>query len=199
MNDFTAWLEHTRGTHQYFAPAADRQFGNLLVSRVQIESLRTLPLPKGDGSMRRSAIVAKLATPDGTVTVIAVHLQHRNSNAGINARALELQQVLREWADAPRTIILGDFNANNQRPAAGGPKVLEGPDQANTLQPLLDAGFTTTQSTITCTAPTSNDNCSDFVLITPDLLQEPPVLVVGVQPVSDHQPVVSSISARPLP
>jgi endonuclease/exonuclease/phosphatase family metal-dependent hydrolase len=194
MNDLALWLEHERGSQQYFAPAADEQFGNLLMFRVDVDDIRTLELPRGGGSMDRSAIVATVPTPNGDVRVYAVHLQHRNSAASIEARRAELAVVLDDWAGAPRTVVVGDLNANNQRSPDGGPKVLVGPDQANTLQPLLDAGFSTTQPTQRCTLPTSNDNCSDFVFVTPDLLQVPPVLVLDPAPIGDHRPIRSEIT-----
>jgi endonuclease/exonuclease/phosphatase family metal-dependent hydrolase len=196
MNDLALWLDHERGTNQYFAPAADQQFGNLLITRVNLANVRTLPLPRGGGSMDRSAIVATVPTGDGDLTLYAVHLQHRNSDASIAARAEELAVLLDEWSGAPRTILLGDLNANNQRAPDGGPKLLVGPAQANTLQPLLDAGFTTTQPTQRCTLPTSNDNCSDYVLVSPDLLQSPSVEVLAPAPIGDHRPIRSVIIPR---
>ena len=196
MSDFAAWLQHTRGTTQYYAPAADRQFGNLLLTRVDVSGVEVLPLPQGGGSMKRSAIVATIDVPGKPVTVIAVHLQHRNTAGSISAREEELQVILDRWAGAPRTIILGDLNANNQPAPDGGAKLLVGPDQANTLQPLLDAGFTTTQPTTRCTMPTSNDNCSDYVFVTPDLAQEPPARVLPKSSVSDHRPVVSVVEPQ---
>ena len=143
--------------------------------------------------MDRSAIVASLETPFGPTTVIAVHLQHRNTAAGIDAREQQLEAVLERWGGEPRTIVLGDLNANNQRPPDGGPKVLVGPGQANTLQPLLDAGFVTTQPTEVCTMPTSNDNCSDYVFVTPDLAFADPVEVLEEADVGDHRPVRATV------
>lgn len=196
MNDFAAWLQHTRGTTQYYAPAADRQFGNLLLTRVEVSDVQVLALPQGGGSMKRSAIEATVDVPGAPVTVFAAHLQHRNTPGSVSARDQELQVILDRWAGAPRTIILGDLNVNNQPAPNGGAKLLVGADQANTLQPLLDAGFTTTQPTTRCTMPTSNDNCSDYVLVTPDLSQQPPVQVLPQSTVSDHHAVVSVLVLR---
>jgi endonuclease/exonuclease/phosphatase family metal-dependent hydrolase len=189
MNDFVAWYRQRHSERLVWAWAADHQFGNLVISRVSLGEVRRIELPQGDGSMRRSAIIVSVPTPAGDVTVIAVHLQHRNTDGSIAARAAELDVVLAEWAGAPRTIILGDFNADNRRPENGGAKVLEGPGQPNTLQPLLDAGFVTTQPTKVCTTPTSNDNCSDYIFATPDLDLGSGVQILEEQEIGDHRPV----------
>jgi endonuclease/exonuclease/phosphatase family metal-dependent hydrolase len=195
MNDFAAWLEQSRGFAFHVVPAADRQFVNMLITRVDISSVHGVQLPQGAGSMRRSAIVAEVPHPDGPITVIATHLQHRNTVAGIEARELELEAIIEVWAEAPRTILLGDFNVDNRSAPDGGPKLLVSEEHQFTLQPLIDVGFVTTQPTERCTQPTSNDNCSDYVLVTPDLRLDPPVEVLDPAAVGDHRPVVGIVTA----
>ena len=60
------------------------------------------------------------------------------------------------------------------------------------IRVLLDAGFVTTQDLDACTAPTSNRNCSDYVLATPDL-EVGPVAVLATD-LSDHRPLVTTIA-----
>lgn len=195
MNDFVAWLQQSRGWTLHIVPAADRQFVNVLITRVDVSAVHRVNLPKGDGSMARSAIVAELSSADGPITVIATHLQHRNSAAGIDARRQELAVILAVWGGAPRTVLLGDFNVDNRPAPDGGARLLVSPEHEFTLQPVIDAGFITTQPTERCTLPTSNDNCSDYILITPDLRFAAPVEVLDNAEVGDHRPVVGVIAA----
>ena len=56
---------------------------------------------------------------------------------------------------------------------------------------LLDAGFVTAANLEACDPPTSNDNCSDYILVGPDLEQES--LTVG-DLFADHHMVVADVS-----
>lgn len=194
MNDFATWLQQSRGWTLHIVPAADRQFVNVLITRVDVSAVRRVPLPEGAGSMPRSAIVAEVSSTDGPITVVATHLQHRNSAAGIEARTQELDVIIDVWGGAPRTILLGDFNVDNRPAPGGGAKRLVSPEHEFTLRPLIEQGFVTTQPTEVCTQPTSNDNCSDYVLVTPDLRFVAPVEVLDDADVGDHRPVVAVVA-----
>ena len=63
------------------------------------------------------------------------------------------------------------------------------------LEVLLDAGLVTTQPTRLCTEPTSNDNCSDYVLTSPDIDLVAPTTVLDVD-VSDHRPVLARLARQ---
>ena len=62
------------------------------------------------------------------------------------------------------------------------------------MRALLAAGFTTTQPSEHCTLRTSNRNCVDWILVTPDLAQSP----VRTLPVDtfDHRPLEATVGAR---
>jgi endonuclease/exonuclease/phosphatase family metal-dependent hydrolase len=177
--DVGAWFAHELGWQQVWAPAADNQYGNLLLSRIRLHDATALDLPKGGGSMKRSAVLARIDVEGTSVLVIGAHLQHRNTAASMQARQDELAVLLRAWGQEPNTVLLGDLNPRN-------------PDLRD-LSTLTSAGFTTTQGTTRCTAPTSNDNCSDYVFVGPGLAQSPPVEVLDTD-LSDHRLVVSTIT-----
>ncbi len=187
MTDFDAWLRaHTDLTVAY-APAADPQFGNALVSRVPLADVSALDLGQGGGAQRRSAISATL--PDGLL-VYGMHLQARNSAAAEQTRLDQMQQVVDDWAGRPRTVLAGDLNPRNEY----ADETETPPKVVTNLEVWLEAGLVTTQPTTSCTEPTSNDNCSDYVFSSSDLEPLAPTQVGAVQ-VSDHRPVVATFAS----
>ena len=197
MSDFVAWWEHRTGERMQYSPAADRQFGNGLITRLPVTSWEPVVLPQGGGSMGRSMIVTEFDVGGQPLLVLSAHLQHRNTPASVQARADEIEVMLEVWDGRPRTVMMGDFNPRNEPDPAepGGPVLLQSAEYPFDLQPLLDAGFTTTQPTVACTMPTSNENCSDYAFVTADLVQQPPVRTVPAS-VSDHEPILSEITPR---
>jgi endonuclease/exonuclease/phosphatase family metal-dependent hydrolase len=163
-----------------WAPAADHQFGNLVFSRVPVLSTRVVRLPQGSGAMRRSAMIMRVGPVRGTVvTVVGTHLQNGSSATAKATRVAELRVLLRALGPLRHTILAGDLNSD------------PGSDELHTL---LSAGFTTTQPTERCTLKTSNANCVDWIVVTPDLVQGP----VRVLPVDtfDHRPLVATVRTR---
>lgn len=185
MADFDAWLRANTDLDIHYAPAADRQFGNALLSRIPVVQLQDLDLGQQGGAQRRSAVRATLA--DGT-TVYAMHLQARNSEAGEQSRLDQMRQIVDDASGRPATVLAGDMNPRNEYADA----TETPPKLISNLDVFLDAGFVTSQPTQLCTQPTSNDNCSDFVFTTPDLQLAAPNEVLDVE-VSDHRPVLARI------
>ena len=186
MTDMDAWLRaHTDLTVAY-AAAADRQFGNALVSRVPLAEVRVLDLGQGGGAQRRSALRAVL--PDGLL-VYGAHLQARNTPQAESTRLDQMRAIVDDWDGRPATVVAGDLNPRNEYvdDSEQPPKVI------TNLEVLVDAGLVTTQPTQVCTEPTSNDNCSDYVFTSPDLASAPNE-VVDVE-VSDHRPVLARLAS----
>jgi endonuclease/exonuclease/phosphatase family metal-dependent hydrolase len=183
MTDMAAWLRtHTDLTIAY-APAADRQFGNALVSRIPLTDVTTLDLGQGGGAQRRSAQRAVL--DDGTV-VYGAHLQARNTPAAEATRLEQMRALVDDWGGTPATVIAGDLNPRNEHVDSSATP----PKRISNLEVFLDAGLATTQPTSSCTEPTSNDNCSDYVFTSPDVDPIAPTAVLDAG-VSDHRPVLS--------
>lgn len=180
--DVGGWLEHELGWQQVWAPAADNQAGNLLLSRLRLSDRRSLSLPRGGGSMDRSATIASVSVEGTTVEVVGTHLQHRNSTGSMRARQQELAVLLRYVGTNPYVVVMGDLNPRN-------------PDLVD-LRTLTANGFTTSLNGDRCVAPTSNENCSDYVYVGRGLRQSDTHVVTGSP--FDHRPVLSSIvRARP--
>jgi endonuclease/exonuclease/phosphatase family metal-dependent hydrolase len=178
--DLAEWAKWRLGLPYEWAPAADHQFGNVVFSRVPVRHAEVIDLPEGTGTMRRSALIAKVGPVAGkSVTVIGTHLQNGSSPDRHQTRIAEVDALVRAWDHAPHTVLLGDLNSD---PAS------------RELRRVLDAGFTTTQDTEHCTMHTSNDNCVDWILVTPDLAQQR-VRTLTVD-TFDHRPLVSVLAPR---
>ena len=186
MTDMDAWLHAHTDLTVVYAAAADRQFGNALVSRVPLAEVRVLDLGQGGGAQRRSALSAVL--PDGLL-VYGAHLQARNTPQAESTRLEQMRAIVDDWDGRPATVVAGDLNPRNEYvdDSEQPPKVI------TNLEVLVDAGLVTTQPTQVCTEPTSNDNCSDYVFTSPDLASAPNE-VVDVE-VSDHRPVLARLAS----
>jgi endonuclease/exonuclease/phosphatase family metal-dependent hydrolase len=76
--------------------------------------------------------------------------------------------AIKHWNGSPRTILAGDLNPMQGDPPEYPPRV---PGLFVEIRALLDAGFTTAGELDACTRPTTARNCSDFILVSPDLGQ----------------------------
>jgi endonuclease/exonuclease/phosphatase family metal-dependent hydrolase len=176
--DLVEWLQRRLDFDYVWAPSADEQFGNVVFSRVPIHDARVFEIPHSSGTMRRSAVIARVGPVDGElVTVIGTHLQNGSTPRHHQTRVEEVDALVHEWGKAPRTALLGDLNSD---------------PGSRELRRLLAAGFTSRQDTRRCTMHTSNDNCVDWILVTPDLAQGP----VHALPVDtfDHRPLVAEVA-----
>ncbi|MCB9450860.1 MAG: endonuclease/exonuclease/phosphatase family protein [Anaerolineaceae bacterium] len=126
--DVGEWLARRLEMPYYYAPAADNQFGNVILSRIPVTDWGYTALPLGDVPMARSFIYADFDLGDaGTVTIIGTHL---SAFAEAKDRVPQVEQLLARWDGAPRTIIAGDMNAH--------------PEDDDT-QMFVDAGLTSAQ------------------------------------------------------
>ena len=108
-SDMLTWLGHRLGMHVAFAPAADQQFGNALLSRAELEDVEVVDLPYGAGPQDRSALTARVDGPGGEpIRVTSVHLQHRDDVDTRLGQLAALEAALP--ADAP-SVLAGDLNA----------------------------------------------------------------------------------------
>jgi endonuclease/exonuclease/phosphatase family metal-dependent hydrolase len=129
--DMATWLGHRLDMHVAFAPAADQQFGNVLLSRTPLRDVEVVELPYGAGPQQRSALTAVVDGPEGTpVRVTAVHLQHRDENTP--TRLDQLATLEAALPDDGPSLLGGDLNAE-----PGSPEV----------QALADAGWTSAVDT----------------------------------------------------
>ncbi|MGV8965938.1 MAG: endonuclease/exonuclease/phosphatase family protein [Cellulomonas sp.] len=113
--DMATWLAGRLGMQVVFASAADRQFGNAILSRFAMSDVDRHQLPYGAGPQRRSAVSATVHLVDGTpVRVTSVHLQHRAENTP--TRLDQLGVLLAAEPARGSAIVAGDLNAVPGRP-----------------------------------------------------------------------------------
>jgi endonuclease/exonuclease/phosphatase family metal-dependent hydrolase len=113
--DMATWLAERLEMRMVFSPAADRRFGNAILTDLGMENVTRLELPYGEGPQNRSAISGDLIVADGPVRVTSVHLQSSDSTA---TRFVQVDTLLEAEGGAPRAVIAGDFNAE-----PGGPEI----------------------------------------------------------------------------
>lgn len=106
--DAATWLADRLGMRMAFAPAADRQFGNVVLTALPAGEARVLALPYGEGPQRRSALSVDVPVAGGPLRVTSVHLQHRDENTA--TRLEQLGVLLPTLGEGP-AVVAGDFNA----------------------------------------------------------------------------------------
>ena len=125
--DMATWLAQRLDMRMAYAPAADRQFGNVVLTNLPTTNITTIDLPYGAGPQERSAISVDIALPGGPLRVTSAHLQNKDH---IPTRLDQIETLLTAQTDVPVLIIAGDFNAQ-----PGSPEINE----------MTDAGLVSAQ------------------------------------------------------
>jgi endonuclease/exonuclease/phosphatase family metal-dependent hydrolase len=115
--DMASWLSHRLGWQFTFAPAADRRFGNVILSPGRPDEVRITALPYGAGPQQRSGVTARVPVGATSVDVTSVHLQNRRANGP--TRTAQVRALLADLQDADRgrpAVMGGDFNATPGAP-----------------------------------------------------------------------------------
>lgn len=108
--DDAAWLAHRLGGHWAFAPAADRQFGNMLLSRWPLADVRRVELPQAGGTQARSMLSTTVTTPLGDLTVMSVHLEDGAGRAAVRHEQVPVLLATLDALESP-LVFGGDLNA----------------------------------------------------------------------------------------
>lgn len=183
--DLLEYLSRRLAMPYHWAPAADGQFGNALLTRLPVSGVHTERFPFVQGPMERSYLSATLHLADGSeLRVINAHFQHRKENTP--TRLVHTEVLLERWDGAPHTIIAGDFNF---WPSWEEP------------QRFAAAGFRSAQDEVgdptAFTVPSDDpDNRVDWIFGTPDLLFTDFQILAGVTN-ADHLPLVVTVEPRP--
>ena len=159
---------------------ADGQYGNAILSRCPILEWSNTHYTHNTTEVRGLLRVV-IEAPDGQTAFYATHLDHISDPD--NARAEQVAEALALWDGAPRSILLGDLNAEPDKPE---------------LQAIYDAGF------VDALAATGQDEVFtfwdpvptpgrriDFIFVTPELALGR-VWVVQTR-ASDHLPVLAEV------
>jgi endonuclease/exonuclease/phosphatase family metal-dependent hydrolase len=179
--DMLSWLARRLRMDYEWAPAANGQFGNAVLTRMAYSDPEVGRLPYGQGPMERSYLATTLRLAGGgELHLIDTHLQHRTENTP--TRLAQTETLLEFWDGAPRTVIAGDFNFWPSWPEAG---VWEA------------AGFVSAQDVTghgaEFTVPSYDpDNRVDWIFGTPDLAFSDFAILDQVT-ASDHFPLVVTV------
>lgn len=212
--------------HQYYGSALTTwasgnmrasRYGNLLLSRFPVVSVRTVPLPVGAGRESRAAIVAQLDVDGSPWIVIGTHLGLHGGDRQRQVTRLQqaASEAVRDAAasvhggvheaergnDIP-VVIFGDFNARPDAPeisvlsADGDRSTFASPAAADpgALGPMVDT-HVVAGSGPGYTFPYPNPHARiDYIFASEYLAQFVTFAAPLSLPGSDHLPVVADIS-----
>lgn len=174
--DLLAYLSRALDMDYVFAPAADGQFGNAILSDLPMDEIASGLLPK-DGSQERSYLMVELATATGPVTVVATHVQSRS--------VVQVTALLDAVGDRMPLIVAGDMNIEPNDPEVG----------LFTDAGLVDViGATGDACRTTSAEPTSPCNRPDWVFVSPDVAVD--AVRIGDTVASDHLAIHATLSPR---
>ncbi len=103
--DVAEFLSRELGMSYYWAPAADNQFGNLLLTNRELTNVEVGQLPFGQGPMQRSYLKATVRVNAASkIDLVTTHLTHRKQNTP--TRLAQIDTILR----AEPMVLAGDLN-----------------------------------------------------------------------------------------
>ncbi|MDZ7837627.1 MAG: endonuclease/exonuclease/phosphatase family protein [Actinomycetota bacterium] len=177
------WLARRLGMNYLFMPASDPVWGNAILSHYPLEFKQGGFLPRLGAPLRRSYLLAEANTgPAGNINIMVTHLHHIMDQGDI--RQQQVQEVISQWNGLPRTLILGDFNAET-----GDPEI-EMMQEAGLVDSQLDQGK---QEQLTWVHYEPYRRI-DYIWATPDLKLSN--LEVIYSRASDHLPVAVDIRLK---
>ena len=172
--DLLVYLSHELDMEYLFAPAADGQFGNAILSSLPMDELASGRLPK-DGAQERSYLMVELTTSTGPVTVVDTHLQTRS--------VVQVAALLDAVGGRTPVVVAGDMNIQPTDPEVA----------LFTDVGLIDVvGATGDPCRTTSAEPTSSCNRPDWVFVSPDIALG--TVRIGDTIASDHLAIHASLS-----
>lgn len=180
--DMATSLEQRLGMRSAFVPAADRQFGNMVLWDESLgdgTDIAQTALPYGAGPQRRSAVTVTLDVDGTPFRVTSVHLQHRMGN--IDTRLDQISALLDAAPVEGARLVAGDLNAEPGWPEVA---LLE----AAGLTSAVDAAGDPEVSTFPSDVPTSR---IDWLFGSGVTFSDVEVLDVRQ---SDHRPVIATVT-----
>jgi endonuclease/exonuclease/phosphatase family metal-dependent hydrolase len=180
--DMLEWLSWRLEMPYEWAPAADGQFGNAVMTRLPVSEVVAERFPFVQGPMERSYQAVTVELDSGhQLRVFNTHFQHRRENTP--TRLVHSQVMLEAWNGSPHTIMAGDFNFWPSWPEA---------------EVWAAAGFVSAQDEVgdpfEFTVPSHDpDNRVDYIFGTPDLTFSEFAILSDVVN-SDHFPLVVTVT-----
>lgn len=181
--DLFAWLRWRFPRYRaVYGPMNGVLWGNAILSRLPIDAQGSLRYPIRESKFQRGLTWVTLPTPRGEVLVIATHFA--NEEEAEADRLGQAGDLLAFWRSRPRTIIMGDFNAEPD--SAPITRVL-----ASGLRDALAPHGLRTESTYPSPRPVIR---IDYVFATADI--ESVEAAIPRTTASDHLPLVARLRVQ---
>jgi endonuclease/exonuclease/phosphatase family metal-dependent hydrolase len=179
--DLAEWLSHRLRMPYAYAPAADDQFGNVILSALPIRSAEGAFLPRATSAMRRSYLQTTIDIGRGnTMTVVDAHLE-----GGEPTLSLQVERLLRAVAGKANTVVVGDLNMQPDNPNRA-------KFDAADLASAQDLAGQSAQST--AAKPKFPGDRVDWIFGTSDLTFSS--FQIGRRTTSDHRPLWVTVRPR---
>lgn len=109
--DLVAWLRwRFPDYHVIYGPMNGELWGNIIMSRYPVSDWGVRRFPAGVSNFPRGLVWVEVEAAGGSIRMVSTHF---TPFAGFDAdRNAQAEDLLRFWAQRPRTIIAGDFNAH---------------------------------------------------------------------------------------
>jgi endonuclease/exonuclease/phosphatase family metal-dependent hydrolase len=178
-SDDLLWLSRRLDMAYVWGPASDDGlWGNAILSRAPLSGGETEQFTATE-NLKRSAVMAQVATEAGPLWVIGTHLDNP-SGAG-SVRSAQISELLTFWDGRTPALILGDFNAVPNDPV---------------IATVVDAGFVDVGGTLSSEQPTSESGRRiDYIFATSALTVD--AVSIPQVDASDHRPVVATLTLNP--
>ena len=173
--DTLAWLSLRLDMPAYYGSNLGDLWGNAVLTRLPVFGVVNTHF-NSEGRVPRGFQRIGLQTTGAPITILHTHLDHEDDGATV--RAAQVVRILEDWGNTPRTILLGDLNAE--------------PDSV-AIRTLANAGFVDASPDGPLTWPaTAPEERIDYIFVTPDLSVKEAETRESLA--SDHFPVWASLA-----
>ncbi|MDE2904212.1 MAG: endonuclease/exonuclease/phosphatase family protein [Chloroflexota bacterium] len=173
--DTLAWLSLRLDMPAYYGANLGDLWGNAVLTRLPVFGVANRHF-NSEGRVPRGFQRIGIQTTGSPITVLHTHLDHEDD--GDTVRASQVVRMLEDWGTTPRTILLGDLNAE--------------PDSV-AIRTLANAGFVDASPDGPLTYPASApEDRIDYIFVTPDLTVKEAETRRSLA--SDHFPVWASLA-----
>lgn len=183
-HDAVMWLARRLGMPHvaFHAPGDDPLWGNAILSRYPLEEVEVDTMPRQGTLVHRGYLRARVDLGQSDhIDLFVTHLQHEADDLTA-LHAAQIDVILEAWDEAPRTVLIGDLNAEVDEPQ---------------MASLLEEGFVDAweqgegEGEGATWRADDPDVRIDYLLHTEDLATRS--VQVPATAASDHRPVVASI------
>jgi endonuclease/exonuclease/phosphatase family metal-dependent hydrolase len=178
--DMIQWLSNRLEMPYAYGPTEGLQWGNAILSRYPIVSLEEGSLPPESLRLRRGYMLTEIETGAKNLQVMNTHLHHVAADS--ETRQVQVPVLIGAWNGAPRTVLLGDLNAEPDSPEMAQLTAAGLSDVGGIIGP--DPGYTFYSADLY--------QRIDYFWTSPDLV--PSQFEVRQTTASDHLPLVTTIT-----